>query len=220
MKKLILVGYSSFGEIAYQYFSHDSDYTVVAFSAEKDYMDKESMYGSPIVPFEKLEQEFDPTTHDVFISVTYRGMNDIRTRLYKEAKKKGFGMASYISSAAFVWRNVSLGEHNFIFEDNTIQPFVSIGNNNVLWSGNHIGHHTTIGDNNFISSHVVISGHCEIGNNTFFGVNSTVGNDLKIDSYSLVGQHASVVKSISDPGKIFIGSPAKSVEGKESRDAL
>jgi sugar O-acyltransferase (sialic acid O-acetyltransferase NeuD family) len=220
MKKLILVGYSSFGEIAYQYFSHDSDYTVVSFSAEKDYMDKESMYGFPIVPFEDLEKEFDPNTHDIFVSVIYRGMNDVRTRLYKEAKEKGFGIASYISSRAFVWWNVVLGEHNFIFEDNTIQPFVSMGDNNILWSGNHIGHHTIIGNNNFISSHVVISGHCKISDNTFFGVNSTVGNDLEIASYSLVGQHASVVKHIASPGKIFIGSPAKPIEGKESREAL
>ena len=57
-----------------------------------------------------------------------------------------------------VWARHEIGENCFIFEDNTIQPFVKIGDDVVLWSGNHIGHHAEIGDHCFISSHVVISG--------------------------------------------------------------
>ena len=53
-----------------------------------------------------------------------------------------------------------MGDNCFIFEDNTVQPFVTLGNNLVLWSGNHIGHHSTLRDHCFISSHVVISGFC------------------------------------------------------------
>ena len=77
--------------------------------------------------------------------------------------------ASYVSPRAFVWRNVKLGEHCFIFENNVLQPFVNIGDNVVLWSGNHIGHHSKIGDHCFVSSHVVVSGFCDIGANCFLG---------------------------------------------------
>jgi acyl-[acyl carrier protein]--UDP-N-acetylglucosamine O-acyltransferase len=66
-----------------------------------------------------------------------------------------------------------IGENCFIFEDNTIQPFVRIEDNVILWSGNHIGHHSTIKSHNFISSHVVVSGQCTIEPNCFIGVNST-----------------------------------------------
>ena len=56
-----------------------------------------------------------------------------------------------------------IGENCFIFEDNTIQPFVVVEDNVILWSGNHIGHHSVIKNHNFVSSHVVIDdyGHYE-----------------------------------------------------------
>ena len=37
-KKLIIVGTNALAEIAYEYFTYDSDYTVVGFSLEKDHM--------------------------------------------------------------------------------------------------------------------------------------------------------------------------------------
>jgi UDP-3-O-[3-hydroxymyristoyl] glucosamine N-acyltransferase len=93
---------------------------------------------------------------------------------------------------------VEIGEHCFIFEDNTVQPFVKVGNNVVLWSGNHIGHHSTIHDHNFISSHVVISGFVDVGESCFMGVNSTIGNNVNIGRDCLIGAGAIIVKDIGD----------------------
>ena len=111
----------------------------------------------PIVPFERLEEYFSPGDVDFYAALVYSQLNRLRTRLFLAAKAKGFGAASYISSRAFVWDNVELGEHCFIFENNTVQPFVKIEGNVVLWSGNHIGHHSVIRENCFVASHAVIS---------------------------------------------------------------
>jgi sugar O-acyltransferase (sialic acid O-acetyltransferase NeuD family) len=179
-RKLLIVGDSAFAEVAYEYFTYDSDYEVVGFSVEKDFLKKNCLFGLPVVPFESLPQAFTPSEHDLFVAVTYTQLNRLRARLCGQARTRGFSLASYVSSKAFVWRNVELGEHCFIFEGNVVQPFVRIGNNVVLWSGNHIGHHSVIGDNCFISSHVVVSGFAEIGENCFLGVNSTLINNVKI----------------------------------------
>jgi UDP-3-O-[3-hydroxymyristoyl] glucosamine N-acyltransferase len=90
------------------------------------------------------------------------------------------------------------GENCFIFEDNTIQPFVRIGNNVVMWSGNHIGHHTTINDHVMITSHVVISGCCTIGEYCFFGVNSSVRDETIIAHDTLVGMDVSIGKDTQE----------------------
>lgn len=211
-RKLVIVGDSAFAEVAYEYFTCDSNYEVVAFSVESEYLKRQDLFGRPVVPFECLEKEFDPSKHEVYVATVYTQMNRLRTRLTLEAKRKGFGLASYISSRAFVWRNVTLGEHCFIFEDNTLQPFVRLGNNVVLWSGNHIGHHSTIKDNCFISSHVVISGFVEVGENCFLGVNSTVVNNVKIARDCWLGPNTTILKDIpagtflkpnlSQPGKV------------------
>ena len=101
-----------------------------------------------------------------------------------------------VSSRAFIWRNVKIGENCFIFEDNTIQPFVKVGNDVVLWSGNHIGHNSTIRDHSFFSSHVVISGFCDIGEYSFLGVNSTVINNISIGEDCFIGAGALIQKDV------------------------
>ncbi len=196
-QKLIIIGDSAFAEIAYEYFTYDSEYEVVAFSVEKEYLKSKTLFGTRVVPFENLENEFAPSEHYFYCAMVYTQGNKLRERLYSEAKKKGFRVASYISSRAFVWRNCEIGEHCFIFEDNTVQPFVKIGNNVVLWSGNHIGHHSTIKSHCFISSHVVISGFCNIGERCFMGVNATVANNVNIGESCTIGAAATVVGDVS-----------------------
>lgn len=205
-KKLILFGDSAFAEIAYEYFTYDSEYEVVAFTVSKEYLKKETLFGLPVVPFEDIENSYPASAYEMHIALVYNSLNRVRRQFYLNAKAKGYTLANYISTRAFVWRNVELGDNVFIFENNTIQPFVKIGSNNVFWSGNHIGHHSVIGAHNFISSHVVVSGFCNIGDNNFFGVNSTMGNNLNVGSDCLIGSSVHIVKSVPD-GSLMRGTP-------------
>ncbi len=197
-RKLIIVGDSAFAEIAYEYFTHDSPYEVVAFCVEKEFLSKETLFGLPVVAMEDVEQHYPTKSHDFYAALVYSQMNRLRTRLYLAMKAKCYSPASYVSSRAFVWPNVELGEHCFIFEDNTVQPFVKIGSNVVLWSGNHIGHHSTVADNCFISSHVVVSGFCHVGANCFIGVNATFGNNLTVGDDCLIGSGALIARDVPD----------------------
>jgi sugar O-acyltransferase (sialic acid O-acetyltransferase NeuD family) len=197
-RKLLIVGDSAFAEIAYEYFTHDSAYEVVAFTVEREYLKRESLFGLPVVPFEEVEKIFPPQEHDVYAALVYTQLNRLRTRLAQAAKQKGYRLASYVSTRAFLWRNVEVGEHCFIFEDNTVQPFVRLGNNVVLWSGNHIGHHSTIGDNCFVSSHVVVSGFVEVGENCFLGVNSTIVNNVRVGRDCWLGPGVTILKDTPD----------------------
>jgi sugar O-acyltransferase (sialic acid O-acetyltransferase NeuD family) len=212
-RKLVIVGDRVFAEIAHEYFSHDSDYEVVAFSVESAYLQAGTFMGLPVVPFESLEHELDPAAHSVHVAITYLSFNRVRARLASEARAKGFALASYVSSRAFVWHNVELGEHCFVFEDNTVQPFVRIGAGVVLWSGNHIGHHSRIRDNCFISSHVVVSGGVDVGENTFIGVNSTLVNDITVGADCWIGPAVTLTRDV-DPGSFY--TPARSTLRDES----
>jgi sugar O-acyltransferase (sialic acid O-acetyltransferase NeuD family) len=207
-QKLIIVGEGEFGEIAYEYFTYDSPYDVVAFSAEKDYINKRTLFGLPIVSFEQLEDLYDPTLHRVFVAVTHTKLNKVRTRLYNEVKKKGFTPVSYVSSKSFVWRDVEIGENCFIFENNVIQRRVKIGNNVILWSGNHIGHRTMIEDNVFMSLNAVVGGYCVIGENCFIGINSSIADTKKVARDCIIGAGAVVIRD-TEEGKVYVGNPAK-----------
>jgi sugar O-acyltransferase (sialic acid O-acetyltransferase NeuD family) len=200
--KLVIVGDSLFAEIAYEYFTHDSPYEPVAFAVESEYRKRDELFGLPVVDFETLDETHPPDEHSVYVALVYTQLNRLRARLAAAAKERGYPLASYISSRCFVWRNVRLGEHVFIFEDNTLQPFVSVGDNVVLWSGNHIGHHSTIRDHVFIASHVVISGSCVVGESTFLGVNATLVNDIEIGADCWIGPDVSLTRS-TPPGSVY-----------------
>jgi sugar O-acyltransferase (sialic acid O-acetyltransferase NeuD family) len=210
-KKLVLIGDSAFAEIAYEYFTHDSAYEVVAFAVEAEYRKKGELCGLPVVDVETMENRFPPEEHSVYVAVVYTQLNRLRARLMDTARDKGYALASYISSRAFVWPNVKLGEHCFIFEDNTVQPFVTLGDDVVLWSGNHIGHHSTVRDHVFISSHVVISGFVDVGENCFLGVNATVANNVTIGKDSWVGPGALIVKD-TEPQSFYKTVPAEAAK--------
>jgi sugar O-acyltransferase (sialic acid O-acetyltransferase NeuD family) len=216
-RPLVIIGAGEFAQIACEYFQHDSDYDVVAFSVEKNYLSQASLAERPVVAYESLVELYPPDEVDAFVAIPASQLNRLRTRFYQDAKSKGYRLATYVSSRAFVWRNAEVGENSFIFENNVIQPFVRVGNNCVLWSGNHVGHRTVIRDNVFIASHAVISGYCEIGGSSFVGVNTTFNDRVKVAQDCVIGSGALVVRD-TEPGRVYVGSPARALADRSSLD--
>ena len=201
-RQLVIVGDSAFAEVAFEYFDGESDYEVVGFAVEAAFLKRTEFHGRPVVPFETLEAHFAPGEHAVYVATVYTQLNRLRARLAASAKARGYALASFVSPRAQVWRNVVLGEHCFVFEHNTLQPFCSIGDNVVLWSGNHIGHHSVIEANCFVSSQVVVSGFCRVGANSFLGVNCSVANNVTIGRDNWIGPNLAIMKDTPD-GALF-----------------
>jgi sugar O-acyltransferase (sialic acid O-acetyltransferase NeuD family) len=159
----------------------------------------------PVIAFEEISKQYASTQYELFIALSYSNLNAVRKEKYLAAKAMGYRLASFISSQATVLNEGRIGENCFIFEDNTIQPFVTIGNNVTLWSGNHIGHHSTIKDHCFIASHVVISGGVEIGEQCFIGVNATLRDHIKIGEKCVIGAGALLLAD-AEPEGLYIGT--------------
>ena len=218
-KKIILFGEGLYAEIAHQYFTDDSEYEVACFTKDDEYINCEEYLGLPMIPFSRVSELYPPDSYDMHIAVSYTDMNELRQKKFYEAKSKGYNLPSYISSKCNILTKYPIGENCFIFEDNTVQPFVKIGDNVVLWSGNHIGHHGIIKDHNFISSHVVMSGQCVIESNCFIGVNSTIGHGVKIGKKTLVGAAAVITKD-TEPESVYVPARSVKLEKKSSNFRL
>lgn len=219
MKKLVVFGYGDIAQIAKFYFEKDTDYRVSAFCLDQDFISEKVFEGLPVVPFETLETNFSPDEFDLFLAISYTEMNKLRERKFHEAKAKGYKLVTYVSPDCTYRSQFPPGENCFIFEDNTIQPFVKIGDNVTIWSGNHIGHHSEIKSHNFISSHVVISGHCIVDQNCFLGVNSTIAHNVHIHSETLVGAGAIIAKSTESKG-VYVGARSTMIEKKSDEIKL
>jgi len=204
-KKLIIFGGGDLAELAHYYFSTDSDYDVVAFTLDDNFIDKDTLCGLPVCPFSELSTRYPHEDYDAFIALSYSGLNKLRKEKYNQMKGMGYYLTSYISSYAYVANNVKIGRNCFILENNTIQPFVKIDSNCTIWSGNHIGHHSRIYEHNFIASHVVRSGGVKIEAECFIGVNATLRDHITIGSQCVIGAGA-IILSDAEAGGVYIGA--------------
>ena len=204
-KPLVIFGSGDIAQLAHHYFSTDSNYEVVAFTVDAAYMAEPFYCGLPVIPFDEVAQKYRPQECDFFVALSYSKLNAVRKEKYLEAKQLGYHLANFVSSRATVLNGGRIGENCFIFEGNTIQPFVTIGNNVTLWSGNHIGHHSRIMDHCFIASHVVISGGVEIGEQCFIGVNATLRDHIKIGEKCVIGAGALLLTDAEAAG-VYVGT--------------
>jgi sugar O-acyltransferase (sialic acid O-acetyltransferase NeuD family) len=215
-RPLVIFGAGDIARLAAYYFSEDSDYDIVAFTVDTPWLREESCDGKPIVPFETLATQYPPKCCELFIALSYSGLNRLRREKYLAAKAQGYRLASYVSSRATVFNQYQHGDNCFILEDNTIQPFVQIGNNVTLWSGNHIGHHSVIDDHCFLASHIVVSGGVHIGASCFIGVNATLRDHICIGAECLIGAGALMLAD-AEPQGVYVATATERSRVPSSR---
>jgi sugar O-acyltransferase (sialic acid O-acetyltransferase NeuD family) len=208
MNKLVIIGTGETALLAYEYFTKDSEFEVVGFSVNSEYKNSDELFDLPIFNLESLINQTPPSEYYLFVALSSTHLNRDRAKLYIDLKDNGYSFASYVSSKAFVWDNVEIGENCFILENNVLQPFTKVGDNVTLWSGNHIGHRTKICDHVFVTSHCVVSGFCEIGEFSFLGVNCTLADEVKIAKDNFLSMGAVVSKSTEEDG-LYKGNPAE-----------
>jgi sugar O-acyltransferase (sialic acid O-acetyltransferase NeuD family) len=216
VKKLVIFGLGDIAQLAHFYFTKDSPYEVAAFTVDAAYLKETVFCDLPVVPFEDVSLLYPPEDYDMFIALSYSRINAFRKEKYLTAKTFGYYLPSYVSSNSTILNQGRIGENCFIFEDNTIQPFVTIGNNVTLWSGNHIGHHSMIKDHCFIASHVVISGGVEIGEQCFIGVNATLRDHIKIGERCVLGAGILLLAD-AEPDGLYIGKATERSSVPSSR---
>jgi len=207
LNPLVIIGNGEIAEMAFEYFDADSDREVAAFSIGSDYIKDPMMNGRPVTPLEELAKSHPPDAYDAFVAIGDGQLNRLRREHVDGCKAMGYALASYVSSKAFVWRNVEIGENCFILEHNVLQPFTRIGDNVTLWSGNHIGHRSVIEDDVFLASHICVSGFCRIGARSFVGVNASFAAHVEVGADNFIAMGAVVTKS-TEPDGVYQGMPA------------
>ena len=209
-KRVVIFGVGELAELAHFYFTNDSNFEVCGFTIDKNLIIDDDFKGLPIVDYENVCNIFPPTEYHMFIAIGYSNLNKNRREIYEDAKKKGYNLASYVSSKSTSWPGLEVGENTFIMEDNSIMPFCKIGNNVLVWVNSMLAHHMIIKDHVTIASHCSIGGKVVIEEMAFIGQNSSIRDNVKIGKGAVIGTAANVVKDV-DNYTLMIGNPAKPI---------
>lgn len=206
-RELVIFGSAEIAELAHFYFSQDSEYDVVAFTVDDEFVEADTFKGLPLIPWSEAVKRYPPDRYAMHVALSYMKLNRLRQAKFEQAKAAGYTLVSYICSRSATWPDLEMGENCFILENQTIQPTVKLGDNVMLWSGNHIGHGTHIGSHTYFASHIVVSGHCRIGERCFFGVNATLRDFLKVGDEAFIAMDASLTRDV-EAGSVVLGAPA------------
>ena len=197
MKNLIIIGDGETAELAHDYFLRDTEYNITEHAVDSKFKTKDKIGNKKVITIEELENKYDKKNFFIFVAISHNKLNTIREKYFRYFKEKGYKFASYISSRAFIWHDVQIGENAFILENNVIQKGCKIKDNVTLWSGNHIGHRSIINENCFITSAVVISGYTNIGKNTYVGTNSTIINNIEIGNFCFLNANSLIKTNLN-----------------------
>jgi sugar O-acyltransferase (sialic acid O-acetyltransferase NeuD family) len=207
-RKVVLFGNGQMASFAHAVLTHDSPHEVVAFTVDGAYITEASVLGLPVVPFEDLERSHPPDAYAMHISVSFRRVNQLRAEKYRAAKAKGYELVSYVSSRAYTWPDLTIGDNCWILEHSVVHPFATIGSDVYMGSGVHVGHHTTIGDHSFLVGMIAIAGYAKIGSYCFVGIHSTVRDGLTIADRSVIGAGATILRNTQEGG-VYVAPPAR-----------
>lgn len=208
MKPVVLFGTGKIAEVLLYFFRNHSDRTVVACTADRQYLPGEEWCGLPCVAFEDIEQRYPPNEYDMFVALGYQDLNQLRASKVAEARAKGYALISYIHPESGIPLDCVYGENCFVMNNVMIHPCVTLGDNVFVWSGSMIGHHSKIGSNCWLTSSTNISGVVTVGENCFFAVNSTVGHGVRIGKDCFIGANALITKCTED-SQVFMAESSK-----------
>jgi len=220
MKKVIIFGNNEVASLNHYYLTNDSDYSVAAFTIDREFLREESLHGLPILPFDAIESIYPPDEYAMALPLGYRNVNRFRTAKYWQAKAKGYELVSYISSKAMVWNGLKPGDNCFIYEHSSVGPFAQIGNNVIVGPGSHIGHHSRIGDHCFMASQAVVLGGADVGHSCVLGGNSTIIDRVTVGAECIIGAGVTITRNTVEKGVYVNRSPELASKRSDALSAV
>jgi sugar O-acyltransferase (sialic acid O-acetyltransferase NeuD family) len=207
VKKVVIFGNKSEARETYYCLKHFSDYNIVGFTVDRDFIDSDRLFQLPVIPFDDLEKTFSPQSHHMKIAVGYVQNNRIRKERYFSAKEMGYHLINFISPKSVSFPESLTGDNCLIHHFTVVSPDARIGNNVLIGSHCSIGHDVVIGDHCFLSNGVSIAGGVTIGSGCFISTNATIRNKVSIGKECVIGAGAIILENVGDKS-VCLGEPA------------
>ena len=206
MKPIVIFGSGKIAEVISRHMLVDSAREIAAFTCEEKFLPEAHTFGGrQVIAFDRVEKTHPPDRFDMLVAIGYQELNAARERICQESRKKGYRLASFVSTRATYGDWLEIGDNCIILDNSVIEPSTIIGNNVVIWSGVLVGHHAVIEDNCWISGHAVFGGSSKLGSGSFVGLGAIVGHEVEIGAKSFLGAGV-VVTKCAEPKSVFVAA--------------
>jgi sugar O-acyltransferase (sialic acid O-acetyltransferase NeuD family) len=195
-KPLIVFGAGKISEAVSYYFNRDSDYEIVAYILDDQFVIAASFLDKPLIKLSEVADKYPSGQFTAFVATGYQGINSLRMSKYEHLKNLGYSFATYISP--YVKGNFTFGENTIIMDNAVIQPCAKFGNNVFVWGGAMVGHHADIKDHCWLTGGCLIGGITIVDEATFIGLGAAIGNEIIIGKKCMIGAQTLVTKSVAD----------------------
>jgi sugar O-acyltransferase (sialic acid O-acetyltransferase NeuD family) len=200
MTQIVIFGAGKIADVVHAYILDDPNLTLAGFTCDRAFMTGSEFHGLPLVPFEDVEGVFPPASFGMLVAIGYQDLNRVRAERCRQAREKGYQLASWVSPRAHVAGGCTIGENCVIMEGATLQPYARLGDDVFVWNGAVVGHHATIGDHCWLPSNCTISSSVSMESHCFLGVNAAIGHGVTIGARSIIGAGTLITHSTPPDG--------------------
>ena len=205
MKKLIIFGNGKIAEAVYNSMLDDKHFNIQieCFCVERKFKKNKKFLNLPNYDFESIEKKFDPSKFCFFVAVGYQKLNELREKIIKNVKMKGYELISFIHNSHRKNQSLKVGKNCFLMQGATIHPNVTVNDNVFIWGGAIVCHHTKIRPNSWITAGSKIMGSCIIGKNNFIAGGALISHSIKLGSNCFIGANTLVNKNLSNDSVVI-----------------
>ena len=203
MNTLIIIGAGGHGKVVADAAACTHHWKEIVF-VDKRYPDLSSAGHWPVTNDHDDLDKFEKNACDYIVAV---GDNNIRHKLHKELKNKGFNLVNVIHPAAEISDYAELGVGNAVMVNAVINVDTKIGDACIINTAATVDHDCIIGDGVHISPGSHLAGQVEVGKYSWIGIGATVNQLVIIGENVTLGAGSVAIENIPE-GKIAVGIPA------------
>lgn len=178
-EKLLVVGSGGFGRVTYENAMNQYECSFI----DDGYEVGTDICGARVVgkicDLAVLRKEFD----NLVVSI---GNNDVRGRIYAEAKTMGYKFPNIVCASAYISPFATVGEGCVILNNVVIQNGAKVGNGVILNPGVEVHHDSTVGSNVCIYTNSVVRTYATVGDFVKIGSNVSISNEAVVEEHGIV----------------------------------
>lgn len=206
MKKCIIVGAGTYGQVYAAYLS--KEYDIVGFIDDNDDLLASTIGGIRVLGNVKYSFDFLAENPQVSIFVPL-GDNILREKLLLDYFSKGYQTPTYIHPEVTIHENVEIGLGVYILPGTNIMPYTIIEDFVMISMGVNIAHHNIISQGCFFSQGVNIGASVKIEQRAYFGIGSTLMTGVKnVGKDCLIGAGSVIIRDVPS-NAVVVGNPGK-----------